>query len=73
MASATIRLPSHAGNRHNASNQQKEGDMSAKKQSTSKTSTLAAKVLTGVKKPTTKEVKSLAASVLGQDEKKGKR
>lgn len=47
--------------------------MSAKKQSTSKTSTLAAKVLTGVKKPTTKEVKSLAASVLGQDEKKGKR
>jgi hypothetical protein len=43
----------------------------AKKQSTSKTSTLASKVLSGDKKPTPKEIKSLAASVLGQDEKKG--
>ncbi|HEX2594564.1 MAG TPA: hypothetical protein VHL34_23880 [Rhizomicrobium sp.] len=43
------------------------------KQSTSKTSTLASKVLSGEKKPTTKEIKSLAASVLGQDEKKGQR
>jgi hypothetical protein len=43
----------------------------AKKQSTSKTSTLAGKVLSGEKKPTLKESKSLAASVLSQDEKKG--
>lgn len=42
----------------------------AKKESTSKTSTIAAKVLSG-KKPTPKEAKSLAASVLSQDEKKG--
>jgi hypothetical protein len=42
----------------------------AKKQSTPKTSSLAGKVLAG-KKPTTKEVKTLAGSVLGQDEKKG--
>lgn len=44
-----------------------------KKQSSDKTSTLASKVLSGAKKPTTKEVKKLAASVLSQDEKKGKR
>lgn len=44
--------------------------MAAKKQSTSKTSTLAAKVLQG-KKPTPAEAKTLAGSVLGQDEKKG--
>lgn len=43
----------------------------AKKQSSPKVSTLAAKVLSGTKKPTTAEVKSLAASVLGQDEIKG--
>lgn len=43
----------------------------ASKQSSSKMSTLAAKVLAGEKKPTPKEVKSLAASVLSQDEKKG--
>ena len=42
-----------------------------KKQSSSKTSTLASKVLSGAKKPTQKESKSLAASVLSQDEKKG--
>lgn len=42
-----------------------------KKQSSSKTSTLASKVLSGSKKPTTKESKTLAASVLSQDEKKG--
>lgn len=41
-----------------------------KKQSTDKVSTIAGKVLAG-KKPTTKETRSLAASVLGQDEKKG--
>jgi hypothetical protein len=44
-----------------------------KKQSTSKTSTLASKVLSGAKKPTTAETKKLAASVLSQDEKKGNR
>ena len=43
----------------------------AKKQSTSKVSTLAANILSGSKKPTQKEIKSLAASVLSQDEKKG--
>ena len=43
----------------------------ANKQSSSKTSTLASKVLSGAKKPTQKESKSLAASVLSQDEKKG--
>jgi len=42
-----------------------------KKESTSKVSTLASKVLSGEKKPTAKEAKTLAASVLGQDEKKG--
>lgn len=41
-----------------------------KKQSSSKASTLAAKVLGG-KKPTATEAKTLAASVLSQDEKKG--
>lgn len=45
----------------------------AKKQSGNKTSTLAAKVLAGSKKPTPAEAKRLAASVLGQDETKGKR
>jgi len=44
-----------------------------KKQSSSKTSTLASKVLSGSKKPTAKEVKSLAASALSQDETKGRR
>lgn len=47
--------------------------MTVKKQSSSKVSTLAAKVLSGVKKPTAPEVKRLAASVLSQDEKKGQR
>ena len=42
-----------------------------KKQSSSTTSTLASKVLSGAKKPTPKEVLSLAASVLAQDETKG--
>ena len=45
----------------------------AKKQSSDKTATLASKVLSGAKKPTIKEAKKLAASVLSQDEKKGKR
>lgn len=44
----------------------------AKKQSSSKLSTLASKVLSGEHKPTQKEIKELAASVLGQDETKGK-
>lgn len=44
-----------------------------KKQSSDKTATLAAKVLSGAKRPTVKEAKKLAASVLSQDEKKGKR
>lgn len=43
----------------------------AKKQSSSTTSSLASKVLSGSKTPTKAEIKSLAASVLGQDEKKG--
>jgi hypothetical protein len=41
-----------------------------KKQSGSGASTIAGKVLAG-HKPTPKEAKTLAASVLGQDEKKG--
>jgi hypothetical protein len=45
----------------------------AKKQSGDKTSTLAGKVLSGSKKATQQDAKKLAASVLGQDEKKGKR
>ncbi len=45
----------------------------AKKQSSSSTSTLASKVLSGQKKPTTADAKKLAASVLGQDEKKGQK
>lgn len=43
-----------------------------KKQSSSKVSTIAGKVLAG-KKPTKSEVKSLAASVLSQDEIKGQK
>lgn len=43
----------------------------AAKQTSSKISTLASKILSGQKKPTIAEVKSLAASVLVQDEKKG--
>jgi hypothetical protein len=46
----------------------------AKKQSGDKPSTLAAKVLSGqIKHPTPSQAKVLAGSVLGQDEKKGKR
>lgn len=44
----------------------------ATKQSGDKMASLAGKVLAG-KKATTTEAKKLAASVLGQDEKKGKR
>jgi hypothetical protein len=43
----------------------------ATKQSSSKLSTLASRVLSGDKKPTTSDAKRLAASVLSQDEKKG--
>ena len=43
-----------------------------KKQSGDKASSLAGKVLAG-KKPTPKQTKTLAASVLSQDEKKGLR
>lgn len=45
----------------------------AKKRSSDKTSSLAGKVLSGSKKPTPSDAKSLAGSVLAQDEKKGKR
>ena len=45
----------------------------AKKQSSSKVSTLASKILSGDKKPTAADSKKLAASVLSQDEKKGQR
>jgi hypothetical protein len=44
-----------------------------KKQSSSPVSTLASKVLSGAKTPTTTDAKKLAASVLSQDEKKGQR
>jgi hypothetical protein len=44
-----------------------------KKQSSSKTSTLASKVLSGKVKATPKQSRTLAASVLGQDEKKGQK
>jgi hypothetical protein len=43
----------------------------SKKQSSPPISTLASKVLSGAKKPTTTDAKKLAASVLSQDEKKG--
>ncbi len=43
----------------------------AKKQSSSKVSSLAGKVLSGDKKATQADAKKLAASVLSQDEKKG--
>jgi hypothetical protein len=42
-----------------------------KKQSTPPVSTLASRILSGDKKPTTADAKKLAASVLSQDEKKG--
>lgn len=45
----------------------------AKKQSSDKTSSLASAVLSGRKKPTAQEAKALAASVLAQDERKGRR
>ena len=41
----------------------------ATKQSSSKLSTLASRVLSGDKKPTNSDAKKLAASVLSQDEK----
>jgi len=45
----------------------------AKKQSGNKPSSLAAKVLAGKVKPTLKQSRTLAASVLSQDEHKGPR
>jgi hypothetical protein len=45
----------------------------ARKQSSSKVSTLASKVLSGTVKPTPTQSKTLAASVLSQDEVKGKK
>ena len=47
--------------------------MSKKKETSNKLSTLASKVLSGTKKPTLAESRSLAASVMGQDVTKGKR
>lgn len=44
----------------------------AKKQTSSRVSTLASKVLAG-QKPTPKQAKTLAGSVLSQDEKKGQK
>ncbi len=44
-----------------------------KKQSSNKISTLASNILAGRKKPTVQDAKLLAASVLSQDETKGKR
>jgi hypothetical protein len=43
----------------------------ARKQTTPKISSLASKVLSGQKRPTTGDAKKLAASVLSQDERKG--
>jgi hypothetical protein len=43
------------------------------KQSSSTLSTLAAKILSGEKKPTIADAKRLAASVLSQDETKGQK
>lgn len=43
-----------------------------KKQSGDKVSSIAGKVLAG-KKPTAKEIKSMAGSILSQDETKGKK
>ena len=43
------------------------------KQSSSSLSTLAAKILSGEKKPTIADAKRLAASVLSQDETKGQK
>jgi hypothetical protein len=51
--------------------QPKKPNTMPRKQSSSSTSSLASKVLSGAKKPTIAETKKLAASVLGQDEKKG--
>jgi hypothetical protein len=45
----------------------------AKKQSSSKTSALASKILSGTKKPTAADAKRLAGSVLSQDETKGQK
>lgn len=45
--------------------------MMAKKQSSSSTSSLAGKILSGSKKASQADAKKLAASVLSQDEKKG--
>ena len=44
----------------------------AKRQSSATTSSLAAKILNGSKKATAADARKLAASVLSQDEKKGK-
>jgi hypothetical protein len=49
----------------------KKGTPITKKQSRSRISTLAAKILRGTKKPTRSDAKKLAASVLSQDEKRG--
>ena len=45
----------------------------ARKQTSDRVSTLASKILSGQKKPTARDVRTLAGSVLGQDEQKGKR
>lgn len=45
----------------------------AKKETSSKMSSLASKVLSGTKKPTSKQTKQLAASVLSQDVTKGQK
>lgn len=45
----------------------------ATKQTSSKVSTLAAKVLSGAKTATQSDAKKLAGSVLSQDEKKGQK
>jgi hypothetical protein len=51
----------------------KKGNQMAKKQTSPQVSTLASKVLSGTVKPTTSQVKTLAATALGQDEKKGQK
>jgi hypothetical protein len=49
----------------------KQDTIMSKKQSSPATSSLASKVLTGSIKPTPAQTRTLAASVLGQDEKRG--
>lgn len=56
---------------HQPTNASERNTSMSKKQTSPKVSTLASNVLTGKVKPTPAQTKTLAASVLSQDEKKG--